>query len=283
MKTALVLEGGGMRGLYTAGVLDTLLDTDIHFDTIVGVSAGALFGVNYKSRQNGRALRYNIDYAHDSRYMSVWSLITTGDIMGKDFCFNKLVHELSPFDFDTYSSTPEALYAVVTDIDTGKPEYVRLDTLRGDEMEYLRASGSLPYVSRPVNVGGKRYLDGGLSDSIPVDWAINEGYDRIVVVLTRPADYRKKQSNERIAKLFYHNYPNLVSAINTRPDCYNAQVERVFTLERAGRITVIRPTRHIDIGRLEKDTAVMQRMYDLGVKDMTSSIERVKTYISAEK
>lgn len=280
MKTALLLEGGGMRGLYTSGVLDTLMDTGLTFDALVGVSAGALFGVNYKSRQKGRGLRYNLKYARDPRYMSVWSLLTSGNILNRKFAFDRLVNELDPFDFDAFRSSPEEFYAVVTRLSDGKAEYIKLDDLRvSDQMEYLRASGSLPFVSRPVKIGGELYLDGGIADSIPYEWVRSQGYDRIVAVLTRPADYRKPSCGERAAKLYYRKYPEFAKAAISRPERYNAEVELIRSAEGRDGLFVLRPTRHIDIGRLEKDPAVMQRMYDLGVSDCQGAMDSLMKFM----
>ena len=167
MKTGLLLEGGGMRGLYTAGILDVFMENNIKIDGIIGVSAGALFGMNYKSKQKGRVLRYNKKYAKNRDYMGVYSLLTTGNIMNEDFCFNRIVNELDPVDFETYRNSPIEFYAVVTNVETGKPEYIKLDDLENKEsLEYLRASGSMPFVSKPVIINNKKYLDGGISDSI---------------------------------------------------------------------------------------------------------------------
>ena len=179
-KVALVLEGGAMRGLYTAGVLDVFMENDIKVDTIFGVSAGALFGINYKSNQIGRALRYNLKYAHDKRYMGMYSLITTGDIMNKNFCFNKLVYELDPLDFETYDNSNVKFYAVVTNVETGYAEYIEISDAKKD-MEYLRASGSMPFVSNLVEINGNKYLDGAVADPIPFKKALdmNSNFDEI--------------------------------------------------------------------------------------------------------
>ena len=222
MKTGLLLEGGAMRGLYTAAVLDVWMQNNILFDGIMGVSAGALFGMNYKSKQPGRVLRYNKKYAGDKNYMGLYSLLTTGDIMNRDFCFRRIVHELDPVDFDTYRRSKEEFYAVVTNMETGQAEYIKIDDLsNADQIEYLRASDSMPFVSKPVCVNGKKYLDGGIADSIPIDKMLSFGYDRVVVVLTRPEHYRKKKTNALMPKLYYRKYPALAEAINNRYVVYN--------------------------------------------------------------
>ena len=255
MKVGLVLEGGAMRGLYTAGVLDVFLENeDIKIDKIIGVSAGALFGVNYKSRQKGRVLRYNLKYAKDERYMGFKSLVKTGDIVNREFCYDEIPNKLDIFDNDTYKKTPEEFYAVVTNLDTGKPEYIKIDDAQKD-LEYLRASGSMPYVSKIVQIDGKKYLDGGTSDSIPVDEMMKMGVDKVIVVLTRPLEYRKKKSSKKISKWYYKRYPNYIDTLNNRYKMYNSEVEKVISLEKDKKIFVIRPSRLVDIKRIERDTS----------------------------
>lgn len=279
MKVGLLLEGGAMRGLYSAGVLDIFLDNDIKVDTIIGVSAGALFGVNYKSKQRGRALRYNLKYANDKRYMGMVPLITTGNIMNKEFCFDVVPYKLDVFDFETYEKTPEEFYAVVTNVETGKAEYIKIDDL-DKKMEYLRASGSMPFVSKFVEIDGVKYLDGGTADSIPIEKMLEMDVDKIIVILTRPIDYRKKKSNEFIPKFFYNKYPNFVNTINNRYKRYNEQVEKILELEKENKIFVIRPSRTVQIKRVEKDTKKLQEMYDLGIEDANNIINDLKEYLN---
>ena len=283
MKVGLVLEGGAMRGLYTAGVLDVFLDNkDIKIDTIIGVSAGALFGVNYKSRQKGRVLRYNLKYAKDERYMGFKSLVKTGDIVNREFCYDEIPNKLDVFDNDTYKKTPEEFYAVVTNLDTGKPEYIKIDDAQKD-LEYLRASGSMPYVSKIVQIDGKKYLDGGTSDSIPVDEMMKMGVDKVIVVLTRPIEYRKKKSSPRVSKWYYKRYPNYIDTLNNRYKMYNSEVEKVISLEKDKKIFVIRPSRKVEIKRIERDTEKLQEMYDLGVEDAKNSLKDLKNYLEIKE
>ena len=283
MKVGLVLEGGAMRGLYTAGVLDVFLDNkDIKIDTIIGVSAGALFGVNYKSRQKGRTLRYNLKYANDERYMGFKSLVKTGDIVNREFCYDEIPNKLDIFDNDTYKKTPEEFYAVVTNLDTGKPEYIKIDDAQKD-LEYLRASGSMPYVSKIVQIDGKKYLDGGTSDSIPVDEMMKMGVDKVIVVLTRPLEYRKKKSSKKISKWYYKRYPNYIDTLNNRYKMYNSEVEKVISLEKDKKIFVIRPSRLVDIKRIERDTLKLKEMYDLGVEDAKNSLKDLKNYLEIKE
>lgn len=281
MATGLLLEGGAMRGMYTAGVLDVLMQNKIPIDGIIGVSAGALFGMNYKSKQIGRVLRYNRKYAANKDYMGFHSLLTTGNIMNEDFCFHKLVTDLDPVDFEAYRNAKEDFYAVVTNMNTGKAEYIRLDDLeKEDQLEYLRASGSMPFLSRPVSINGQLYLDGGIADSIPIDRLLRMNYEKIIVVLTRPRDYRKKKSPSMLPKLYYRNYPRLVSAINSRYKTYNKQLEQVLELEAAGRIFVFRPSRYVPIRRIERNVAKIQEMYDLGKADALERKNALLHYLS---
>lgn len=280
MKTGLLLEGGAMRGLYTAGILDEFMEKDIKIDGIIGVSAGALFGMNYKSKQIGRVLRYNKKYAKNKDYMGFYSLISTGDIMNREFCFNKIVNELDPVDFETFKRTEVEFYAVVTNMETGKPEYIKIDDLKDKvQLEYLRASGSMPYVSKPVIIKGKKYLDGGISDSIPIEKIMNMGFDRVVVILTRPIEYRKKKGNEKIPQIYYRKYPKLVETINNRYKMYNEEVEKVIQLEKEKKIFVIRPSRTVGIKRIERDIDKIQEMYDLGKSDIQEKMDGLLNYL----
>ena len=280
MRVGLVLEGGAMRGLYTAAILDSFIENNIKVDTLIGVSAGALFGVNYKSKQKGRVLRYNKKYANDKNYMGFHSLVKTGNIMNKEFCFDKLIKELDPFDNETYNNSKEEFYAVITNVDTGKAEYKKLDNIESEEnLEYLRASGSMPFVSKFVEVNGNKYLDGALGDSIPIDKMMELDVDKIIVILTRPLNYRKKKSNSLIAKLFYRKYPNLVNAINNRYKMYNETLDKIKKLEETDKIFVYRPSRFVDIKRVEKDINKLQEMYDLGLDDFTSNKDRLSNFL----
>ena len=280
MKTGLLLEGGAMRGLYTAGILDVFMEKGIKIDGIIGVSAGALFGMNYKSKQIGRVLRYNKKYARNKDYMGFYSLISTGDIMNREFCFNKIVNELDPVDFDTFKRTEVKFYAVVTNMETGKPEYIKIDDLKDKvQLEYLRASGSMPYVSKPVIIKGKKYLDGGISDSIPIEKIMSMGFDKVVVILTRPIQYRKKKGNEKIPQIYYHKYPKLVETINNRYKMYNEEVEKVIQLEKEKKIFVIRPSRTVGIKRIERDIDKIQEMYDLGKSDIQEKMDGLLNYL----
>ena len=278
MSTGLVLEGGAMRGLYTAGVLDCFLDNNIKIDGIVGVSAGALFGLNFPSKQTGRTIRYNKKYIKDKRYMSLHSLLTTGNLVNRDFAYYELPQKLDVYDEKAFEEANIPFYAAITNIETGLCEYVKIEHVMR-QMEVLRATSALPYVSRPVEIDGKLYLDGGLLDSIPVQKCIDLGYDKIIVVLTRTIDYRKTKSSEFMAKLYYKKYPNLVKAINNRYNVYNSTVEKIIDLELKKEIFVIRPSVDLKIKRIERDIDKLDQMYNLGISDCKNCLEELKAYI----
>lgn len=276
-KTAFVLEGGAMRGLYSAGVLDTFMQKGITTDAIYGVSAGALFGINFKSKQIGRAIRYNLKYVHEKNYMGLYSFITTGDIMNKEFCFNKLVNELDRFDFETFKNSPIQFYAVVTNIVTGMAEYIKITDARYG-LEALRASGSMPFVSKYVEFEGAKYLDGAISDPIPIQKALDDGYDKIVVVLTRPDGYQKH--NETMPyKLFYRKYPNFVKTAINQPNCYNETLKLIKKYEKEGKIIVIRPSKDLKVARVEKNIEKLTAIHKLGVEDCLSNMDRIRNYL----
>ena len=280
MKTGLLLEGGAMRGLYTAGVLDVFMENDVKIDGIVGVSAGALFGMNYKSKQIGRVLRYNKKYAKNKNYMGVYSFLTTENIINEDFCFKRIVNELDPIDYDTFKKSEVEFYAVVTNIETGKAEYIKIEDLKDrNNLEILRASGSMPFVSKPVMVNNKKYLDGGIADSIPMDKITSMDFDRIIAVLTRPESYRKKKTNQTFPKIYYRKYPNFAKTINNRYKKYNEELDKVSKLEEEGKIFVIRPSKLLKIKRIEKDSDKLQEMYDLGRDDTLNLLNKIKKYL----
>lgn len=277
-KVALVLEGGALRGLYTAGILDVFMKNDIKIDTIFAVSAGALFGINYNSKQIGRALRYNLKYAHDKRYMGMYSLLTTGDIMNREFCFDTLVNELDPLDFETYNKSDVEFYAVVTNVGTGQAEYIEIKDARKD-LEYLRASGSMPFVSNLVEINGNKYLDGAISDPIPLKKALDMGYEKIIVVQTRPADYSKPKPRLPFG-LVYKKYPEFVKTANSVYLKYNDTLDLIRKYEDEGKILVFRPSEKVKMRRVEKNLNKLQAIYDVGVKDCNENLEKIKEYIA---
>ena len=279
MKIGLVLEGGAMRGMYTAGVLDTFLDKDFWVDGIISVSAGALFGVNYPSRQKGRAIRYNKKFISDKRYISFKSLVSTGNIVNKDFAFYEVPFKYDVFDNKTFKESDIDFYVAVTNLQTVQAEYVKLiDPLA--QMEVLRATSAMPYVSRPVEIDSIPYLDGAIADSIPVEQMQKLGYDKIIVILTRTLDYRKSKPMTWIAKWFYRRYPHFADAVNQRYAMYNRQVENVIKLAEKGDIFVIRPSVDLKIKRIEKDPNKLQAMYELGIKDMQLQWKNLLDYLN---
>ena len=223
MKKGLILEGGAMRGMFSAGVMDVLMEAGIEFDGIVGVSAGAVFGCNYKSKQIGRTIRYNMKYVRDPRYCSLSSLIKTGDMFGRDFCYNIIPNELDLFDNDTFKNNPVKFYVVATDINSGKALYQRIDSADEKGLEYMRASASMPLVSKPVVLDGKEMLDGGIADSIPLEFFVNKGYDKNLVILTQPKDYVKKKNRLIRGGLFFETDYIIGRAVQDRADLFQRQ------------------------------------------------------------
>ncbi|EFL79385.1 patatin-like phospholipase family protein [Actinobacillus pleuropneumoniae] len=281
MKIGLVLEGGAMRGMFTAGVLDVFLDENIHIDGAVTVSAGALFGINYPAKQRGRVLRYNLKYLNDKCYMGLHSLLTTGNIVNRDFAFYELPFTLDPFDQETFAQSQFDFWVTLTNVESGEAEYVKIrDAFT--QMEALRATSAMPMVSKMVEIDGKKYLDGGIADSIPLQKCIELGYDKIIVILTRPLDYRKKPSSTALFKWFYRKYPKLTERWQNRYAEYNQAVERVIKLQEQQKIFVIRPSQTLAISRLEKDPNKVKAMYDLGVNDAMQLMPSLKRFLSEE-
>jgi len=277
MKTGLVLEGGAMRGIYTAGVLDVFLDHDIKFDGVIGVSAGAIHGATYVAEQNGRNIRYYKKYRNDKRFMSFFSLVTTGDIVGKEFCYHDIPDILDPFDYENFKNSSTDFFAVCTDIEKGTPVYVLINDLK-KQMEYLRASASMPIVSKVINAGGRMLLDGGITDSIPIRAAQKMGYDKIVVVQTREESYFKSPEGNILGDVMYRNFPKLAEAIRNRHKMYNYQKNYVSELEQQGKIFAIRPSRHVEIGRMEKNVDKIEEMYQLGRLDAAGRLNDLLEY-----
>ncbi|MBF6978161.1 patatin-like phospholipase family protein [Aerococcaceae bacterium zg-BR22] len=279
MKIGLVLEGGGMRGMYTAGVLDVLLQAGVKVDGIVSVSAGALFGVNYLSNQPGRAIRYNKRFATQRNYIGWYSLLTTGNIVNQQFAYYDVPFELDVFDEATFAASATPFIAVVTNVETGQAEY-KMITHPLKQMEILRATSALPYVSKFVMLDGIPYLDGGIVDSIPVAFAQTLGFDKLIIVLTRPNGYRKEEKSNKLAKRFYRHYPQLVDALENRNKRYNATLEQIANDEAAKRLLTIRPSEALKVKRIERNPQRLQAMYDLGVKDGETSLINILDYLS---
>ncbi len=279
MKTGLILEGGAMRAIYTAGVLDVFMEQDLWFDGLLGVSAGAIHGSVYLGNQPGRTIRYYKKYCRHPKFMSFWSLLTTGSLVGEQFCYHDLPDHLDPFDYETFAKSKTAYYAVCTDLESGKAVYQRCTDLK-KEMDYMLASASMPMVSRIVKVGGKKLLDGGVADSIPLQAAKDLGYGRRVVVLTRSKGYRKKPMSLTLAKLLYRKYPAFLETMANRHTAYNATVEEIERLEEAGEIFVIRPSEDLRIGRMEKDPKRLEAQYNLGRKDAEARLAALKEWLN---
>lgn len=280
MKTGLVLEGGGKRGIYAAGVLDVLLENNIWADGLIGTSAGAVNGCSYVSNQYERNLRYNIRFAKEKRYMSIYSLITTGNVVGTDFAYNILPNKLEVFDYDAFEKSPVAYYVTCSNVETGKAEYIRCKSLRGKNMDYLRASASLPYVSQIVEIDGKKYLDGGICDSIPLKAFQNMCYEKNLVVLTRPRGYIKKPENNLLANLYYRKYPAFVTALRNRYAVYNRTLKYIEQQENQGNILVLRPSESIRVGRMEQDPERLKQMYELGKNDAGQMLDAIASFLS---
>ena len=280
MKVGLVLEGGGMRALFTAGVLDALLDVkELDIDGIVGVSAGALFGANYVSGQKERAIRYNKKYARDKRYMGLHSWITTGNAVNKDFAFYELPFKLDVFDQEKFKESKIEFHVVMTNVENGQAEYVLIEDVF-EQMEYLRATSALPFASKIIEINGKKYLDGGISDSIPIDYCQSLGYDKIILVLTRPENTYKEDKLNFLYKLVYRKYPNLVERLINMGKDYEVVLKKIKDLETEKKIFVIRPPKVLKIGRLEKNEDKIQNVYDIGLNTGKKEIDNLLKYLN---
>lgn len=265
MKTGLVLEGGGLRGLFTAGIMDVLMEHQIQFDGIIGVSAGAAFGCNYKSKQIGRVLRYNIRFAHDRRYCSLWSLLTTGDLYNGEFCYHELPELYDLFDKQTFNENPAAFYVVCTDVETGKAVYRQCMHADHDCYEWIRASASMPLVSKVVQIDKQKLLDGGIADSIPLQYFLSIGYERNLVILTQPAGYVKTRSPwTPLMRLALHRMPALMAAFEHRPAMYNAQLDYVREQGKKENTFVIRPNESLPINHISHNIEFMEQTYQMG-------------------
>ena len=281
MKTGLIMEGGAMRGMFTAGVMDIMMDNGISFDGAIGVSAGAVFGCNYKSGQSGRVIRYNKRFCNDRRYCSFWSLLTTGDLYGADFCYRILPEQLDPFDREAYQQNPMEFHVVCTDMETGLPVYHQCQDGGTDDLKWMRASASIPVVSRPVAVDGRKLLDGGISDSIPVRYFESIGYRKNVIILTQPEDYIKQPLKILpLLRILYPRKKPLLHAIAHRYEVYNQTTEYIRQLEKEGRAFVIRPRSSLNIGSVEHDPAELERVYQEGLQVMTGRLSALKTFLA---
>ena len=266
-KIGLISEGGGMRGIYTAGVLDFFIEKDIEVDLVVGVSAGSCNGASYLSKQYKRAYHVNIDYLKNKNYLSFRNFIKTGSIFGMDFLFNKIPNELNIYDHDTFKKSKAKFIAVATNCETGKAEYFELKDLE-KEIIYLQASSSIPMFANIVEVDGYKLLDGGVADSIPIEYAINNGCKKNIVILTRDETYRKSNLKFMHAvKRKYRKYPKLVQAIENRYINYNESLDLVSKLAKSGDAFVIRPKKPVKISQIEKSVSKLNKLYEDGYND----------------
>ncbi len=279
-KSALVMEGGAMRGMFTSGVLDVFMENGITFDACAGVSAGAVLGCNYKSGQIGRAIRYNKKYSKDPRYCSIRSLIKTGDLYGADFCYREIPDNLDIFDKNAFRENPMPFYAGATDVFTGKPVYHNCTNCDETDMLWLRASASMPLLSNIVEVDGYSLLDGGISDPIPFKYMENLGYNRNVIILTQPLDYRKRRSRAvPLIKLMMKKYPAIISAMEARHNIYAEQLDEIKLREDTGTAIVIRPQKPLGIRRTEKDGDELERVYKEGRKEAEKRLSEIKAFL----
>lgn len=281
MKTGLVLEGGAKRGIYTAGVLDVFLENNISVDGVIGVSAGAIHGSSYVSEQKGRSIRYNMKYGKDYRFISFRSLCETGNIVDVDFCYHELPEKLDPFDNEAFIKSKTKFYVCCSNVETGAPEHILCSDMFRD-IAYLQASASMPIVSKIVETGGLKLLDGGITDSIPLNSFINLGYEKNIVIQTRPNGYRKKSSKAAnfLSKLVYRKYPKFIKAIKNWSDIYNDCLDFVEKKQKEGQTFVIRPSRFIKISRMEKNLDIVKEMYDLGRSDALREIDNIKKFLA---
>lgn len=281
MKKGLILEGGAMRGMFTVGVLDVLMENDIEFDGAAGISAGAVFGCNYKSKQIGRAIRYNKKYCNDPRFCSIRSLLKTGDMYGEDFCYRELPTILDPFDTDTFEKNATEFYVGATDMKTGECIFHKCEDGGSKDLKWMQASASMPLVSRPVEVDGYQLLDGGIADSVPYQYMESIGYDRNLIILTQQKGYRKSKSSILpLVKWKLRNYPAIVDAMARRHEMYNRQMEEIEEREQTGSAFVIRPPEALGISRTEKNPEELERVYQIGRKTAEEALPALQQFLS---
>jgi len=283
MKKGLVLEGGAMRGMFTSGILDVFMEEGIKFDGAIGVSAGAAFGVNYKSGQIGRAIRYNMRFCNDSRYCGWRALLRDGNIYSRDFAYEEVPLRLDPFDFEAYSRNPMPFYLVCTDVESGEPVYHRYEGRADHTFEWVRASASMPLVSQMVEIEGRKLLDGGIADSIPLRYFEGLGFKRNVVILTQPPAYEKKENGLLfLVRLMYRRFPRLVKAMEERHNVYNETLRYIEQREAAGDILVLRPRGPLPVSRVEKNPQRLRQAYDIGRSMALERLEELRCFLDSE-
>lgn len=284
MKIGLVLEGGGMRGVYTAGVLDALINENYCADYLIGVSAGCTNGASYISWQKERGMRTNINYIDDKRYLSFSSYLKTGSLFGMDFLFYDIPERLDPFDYESCFASKCDYRVGVTNIETGKEEYYGKEALKKESRNIiLRASVSLPIASPIVNIDGKKYLDGGIGDPIPIKKAYADGCEKVIVVLTRDRGYRKKASKGKwLFRLVYKKYPKLVKLLAERHILYNDTLEYIKEMEKENKAFVVAPDKPIEIDKFEKNKAKLFEVYKMGLADGKKVFDKYKEFLDTE-
>lgn len=281
MKTALIMEGGAMRGMFTCGVTDVFLEEGITFDAAAGISAGACLGCNFKSKQAGRAIRYNKRYSRDPRFCSLRSLIKTGDLYGVDFCYRELPEVLDPFDNKAFTENPMDFYVGAADVDTGEIVYHKCYDGGREDLKWMQASASMPLVSRIVEVGGHRMLDGGIVDPVPYHYMESLGYDRNVYILTQPKGFRKEKSSALpLVRVALRKTPKIVEAMKVRHEVYNRQMAEIDEKERRGEILVIRPPESLGISRTEHDSNELERVYQTGRREAYRMLPGIRAFLS---
>ncbi|HAE81465.1 MAG TPA: patatin family protein [Lachnoclostridium sp.] len=281
-KTGLVLEGGGMRGLYTAGALDVMMEHGITFDGLMGVSAGGCIGASFASRQIGRSIRYYKKYAGDRRFMSWENWLRDGEFVGIEFSYHEIPEVLDPYDNEAFLKNPMEFYVVCTNVETGEAEYVRIRDMKKD-IDYLRASATLPYVSHPVAVDGKLLMDGGCIDSIPWEQFRKMGFSRQVVITTRDAGYEKKAGAWWMPGMYYRKYPAFAKDLRLRFARYNRSLRKLEEEAEQGKLFLLQPSLPIRVGRTEGDPEKLQEAYDLGRFDAEQRIEEMKRFLAGAK
>ena len=284
MKTGLIMEGGAMRGMFTAGVLDVLMENGLVTDGAIGVSAGAVFGCNYKSHQIGRVIRYNTEYCNDKRYASFKNLVKTGNLYSEQFCYHEVPERLDPFDEAAFAASPMDFFVVCTDVKTGEPIYHKCRTGDAEDVRWMEASASMPLAAKIVKIGHYGLLDGGVADSIPVRFFESIGYKRNLIILTQPKGYTKKKNKFLPAiRARYFRYPAFVEAVADRHERYNETLSYISMLEQAGKDYVIRPPIPLESGAMERAPAQLRRVYETGRAVAQIQVEKIRDFLNAVK
>lgn len=281
IKAALVLEGGALRGMYTSGVLDTFLKNNMEFECVAGVSAGALNAMSYISKQPGRSAKINLEYCDDPRYIGRKAFIKNKGIIGYDYLFGDISENKVPFDYKSFENTNQRFIIVTTNCEKAETEYLEKSDCN-DLFKAAQASSSMPLASAMVEINNNHYLDGAVTTSIPVKWALEQGYEKVVVVLTRDKTYRKpilSNKMKKLHKLAYHKYPKLIEKLNTMPERYNKLQEELIDLEKEGKIFIIRPEKEVTVSRLEKDKEKLENLYKEGIAEAEKNLDALKEYL----